>query len=70
MTTNLRLIFGGNGGERIAFSFPFADVDTPAAQVKTLMQMMVTNGDIYANVPRSLTSAEFVINERRPVDIG
>jgi len=70
MTSNLRLVFGGNDSQRISFNFPFADTGASAAQVRNLMQMMVANGDIYANVPQSLTSAEFVINERRPVDIG
>ena len=70
MTRNLRLVFGGLDGERVSFSFPFANADAPAVQVRGLMQAMVANGDIYADVPHSLRSAEFVINERRPVDIG
>ena len=70
MTRNLRLVFGGNGGERVAFNFPFANTGASGAQVKNLMQTMVVNGGIYATVPHSLTSAEFVIRERKPVDIG
>jgi len=70
MTRNLRLVFGGYSGGRVSFNFPFANTGASSAQVKSLMQEIVTNGDIYANVPHSLTSAEFVIRERKPVDIG
>ena len=70
MTSNLRLLFGDYDGKRISFNFPFADTNASAAQVKNLMEMIVDNGDIYADVPESLTRAEFVINEIRPIDIG
>jgi len=70
MTSNLRLVFGGYDGKRILFNFPLADIGASEAQVKNLMETIVYNGDIYADVPESLTRAEFVINEVRPIDIG
>jgi hypothetical protein len=34
------------------------------------MQVIVTNGDIYAEIPQSLSKAEFIINTIMPIDIG
>ena len=69
MATNLKLVFDGNSGKKISFSFPFADAEAYAAQVKTLMQVIVTNGDIYSEVPQSLSKAEFYVSEVTPIDI-
>ena len=70
MATNLRLVFDGNEGKRVSFNFPFANSDAPAAQVRTLMQVIVANGDIYSEVPQALSKAEFFISEVRPIDIS
>ena len=70
MLINLRLAFDGNGGRRVSFNFPHADIDASAAQVKTLMQAIVANGDIYADVPQAPLRAEFFIREVRPIDIS
>jgi len=45
--TNLRLVFRGLGDKRVNFSYPGADSNASAAQVKTLMQIMVANGAIF-----------------------
>ena len=70
MASNLKLVFDGNSGKKVSFNFPFADVTAPAAQVKTLMQIIATNGDIYSEAPQSPLKAEFVINEVRPINIS
>ena len=70
MTTNLKLVFDGSGGSKVSFNYPFADAGASAAQVKTLMQRMVANGDIYAEVPQSPSKADFVINQVLPIDIS
>ena len=70
MTTNLRLIFDGDGGKRVSFNFPFANRDASATQVKSLMQIIVANGDIYSEAPQSLLKAEFAVNEVIPINIS
>jgi len=70
MATNLKLAFGGNDGKKVLFNFPFADSTVPATNVKNLMQVIVANGEIYAEVPKSLSKAEFFVNEVFPVDIS
>ena len=70
MAANLKLVFDGSDGKKVSFSFPHADYDAPASQVKTLMQIIVANGDIYSEVPQSLSKAEFFISEVRPVNIS
>jgi hypothetical protein len=70
MAVNLKLVFGGSGDKKVSFNFPFADSAAPAADVKTLMHSIVDNGDIYAEVPVSLSKAEFVVNTVTPVDLN
>ena len=70
MVTNLMLAFDGNDGKKVSFNFPFADSSASDAQVKTLMQIIVANGDIYATTPQSLSKAEFVVKDVIPVDIS
>ena len=70
MATNLKLAFDGSDGKKISFNFPFAYVGAPASQVKTLMQVIVTNGNIYAEVPQSLSKAEFFVSDVIPIDIS
>ena len=69
MATNLKLVFDGSAGKKVSFNFPHADVSATATQVKTLMQRMVANGDIYAEAPLALSKAEFVVNTVTPVDL-
>ena len=70
MATNLKLAFGGGDSKKISFSFPCANVGAPAVQVKILMQAIVANGDIYAEVPLSFSKAEFYVSDVIPIDIG
>ena len=70
MAINLKLVFDGNDGKKVSFNFPYAKIDASAVQVKSLMQIIVANGDIYAEVPQALSRAEFVINDVQPIDIS
>jgi hypothetical protein len=69
MATNLKLVFVGSGSKKVSFNYPFANVSVSPATVKNLMQVIVAKGDIYAEVPQSLSKAEFVVNEVTPIDI-
>jgi hypothetical protein len=68
--TTLRLVFDGNSGKKVTFAYPCAKSGASAVQVKTLMQVMVANGDIFSEVPRYLSGAEFVSREVTAVDIS
>ena len=70
MATNLKLAFDGSGGKKVSFNFPFADSSASALQVKTLMQLIIANGDIYPEIPLSPSKAEFVVNTVMPIDIS
>ena len=70
MATNLKLVFDGNDGKKVSFNFPYADADASAIQVKALMQIIVANGDIYSEVPQSISKAEFFVSEVRPIDVS
>ena len=68
--TTLRLVFTGSGGKNINFTFPNADKSASATQVKTLMQVMVANGDIYTEVPQLLKGAEFVDRDVTEINVS
>ena len=68
-STTLRLVFLGTGSKKVNFNYPDADSDASASQVKSLMEMIVDNGEIFAEVPITLESATFVTNTSMPVDI-
>jgi len=68
--TNLRLIFTGNADRRVTFNYPNANASVPAAQVRTLMQRIVANNDIFAEQPLAMESATFITTASVPVDIS
>jgi hypothetical protein len=70
MATSLNLKFSAFGGKKISMSFPHADSACGDAQVKTLMQSIVSNNAIYAEAPVALTAAEFVTRTIIPVDLS
>ena len=69
MAAKLKLIFDGDGGKKVSMTFACADVEAGSALVKTLMQEIVANGDIYAETPLAPVSAAFAINTTLPVNI-
>ena len=68
--TNLKLAFKGSGDKKVNFSYPDADGAATATQVKTLMQGMITNKDIFAEQPHTMESATFVTTTYVPVDLN
>jgi hypothetical protein len=68
--TTLRCVFEGNGSRRITMSWRHADPTTPAAQVRTLMQEIVANGDIFSDEPVSIVGAEFVTRQVTQLNVS
>ena len=71
MATSLRCVFraDGNQDRRITVTFNHADITATGAQVKTLMEAMIDNKEIYADEPGSIVGAEFVARAVIPVDV-
>ena len=68
--TNLKLVFTGSFNKKVNFNYPDADGSATATQVKTLMQNIVANKDIFAEQPLALESAAFVTTTSVPVDLS
>jgi hypothetical protein len=70
MTTSLNLKFSASGEKKVSMSYPYADSSCEGAQVKTLMQTIVTNNEIFAEPPLAPTAAEFVTRTVIPVELS
>jgi hypothetical protein len=70
MATSLNLKFNASGGKKVSMTYPYADSTCGDAQVKTLMQSIVTNNAIFAEPPLALAAAEFVTRTVIPVDLS
>ena len=66
----LRLVFGGSNGKKININFNYADTSASAAQVKTLMQVIVACNDVFSEPPLTLTGAEFFMPTTVPINIS
>ena len=70
MAVSLKLVFESGGDKKVSMTFPCAKISASAANVKSLMQEIVGNGDIYAEVPVGLVKAEFAIHTITPIDLS
>jgi hypothetical protein len=70
VATSLKLTFRASGDKEISLTFPYANASAGSAQVKSLMQGIVANGDIYAEPPLALVEAEFINRITTPVNLG
>jgi hypothetical protein len=66
----LNLTFKASGDKEVSFTFPYANASAGSAQVKSLMQGIVANGDIYAEPPLVLVDADFIDRTVTPVDLS
>jgi hypothetical protein len=66
----LKLTFKASGDKEVALTFPYADASASSAQVKSLMQDIVANSDIYAEPPLALLDAKFVNHVNIPIDLS
>ena len=69
MSTRLKLVFAGSGDKNISMVFPWANSAATGLQVKALMQGIIANGDIYADVPTGIVSAELLQSTATPVSL-
>jgi hypothetical protein len=69
MATSLKLVFGAGGGKKVSLTFPYADGAADAEDVKSLMEGIVDNGEIYVEPPLTAVEADFVTHTVTPVDL-
>ena len=60
--TVLKMTFKGAADKKILISLPYAD-ESKGAAVKSLMEGILANKDIFEDKPLSLSKAEFVKTE-------
>ena len=68
--TTLRLVFLASNDKKLTFTYPNADSSASASQVKTLMQVIIANGDIFAEEPLSIVGAEFVARDVTEINVS
>jgi len=69
-STKLSLSFMKSNGDSINFTYSNAKNNVTAANVKSLMEGMVANGDIFEKVPAAIKSATIITTERTAVDLS
>jgi hypothetical protein len=70
MAASLSLKFSASGDKNVSMTYPYVDTACGDAQVKTLMQTIVTNNAIFAEAPLALAEANFVVRSVIPVDLS
>lgn len=69
-TTKLVLSFISSSGDSQSFSYNYAKDEPVDADVKALMEGMITNGDIFENPPAALKSAKVVVTNESAIDLS
>ena len=71
MNTNtiLQLIFSGTAEKKLMMRFSNAKATATAAQVKALMEAIVENGEVYAELPVGLLEANMISTTKTPVSL-
>jgi hypothetical protein len=70
MATSLSLKFNASGEKKVSMTYPYADAACGDTQVKTLMQAIVSNNEIFVEPPLALAAAEFISRTVVPVDLS
>ncbi|MBQ7197075.1 MAG: DUF2922 domain-containing protein [Synergistaceae bacterium] len=68
--SKLSLTFAKENGDSMSINYSYADPNASASNIKTLMQSIVTNGDIFENPPVAIKSAKIVTTEETAIDLS
>ena len=68
--TKLVLAFETSSGSTTSFTFSYAKPSATVAQVKALMNSMITNGATFQNVPVTSKSAKLVTTTEQEYDLS
>ena len=69
-TMTLRTKFKDAGGDNMTINFPYADEDTEDADVKALMNGIITNKALWQKQPTEKVSAEMISTTTVEFDIS
>lgn len=69
-TYRLVMTFKNASGNNVSYSFGYVIPNVEASSVKTLMETMIANGDIYSNPPVSIKSAKIVSTSETSLSIS
>jgi hypothetical protein len=69
MATNLKLAFDADGDKKVILTFPYATATADAEDIKSLMEEIIDNGEIYVDPPLIAVGAEFVVRTVTPIDL-
>ena len=72
MANSMKLVltFKCTDGEKRNFSWNYANELPRTADVKSLAQVMITNGSIFQNVPAEILEAKVVVTTENGIDIN
>ncbi len=72
MASGVKLVlrFKTSNDKNVIFSFNYAKSSATTAQVKNLMNGIITNGSIFTNVPVTAVSATQVVTEENEYDLS
>lgn len=68
--TKLVLGFESNTGNTISITYNYASPSATATAVKALMNGIISNGSIFANVPAAMKSAKTVTTSENVYDLS
>ena len=70
-TTISKLVmeFTGSTGKTVKNSYNYVDEEVEGATVKSVMQGIIANGDIFENVPIAIKSAAVVTTDTTLIDL-
>ena len=68
--TKLVCTFGTSNGGTEIFTFNYADAGATAANIKALMNAIITNGSIFAKVPTVIRDAKTVTTSEHVYDLS
>jgi hypothetical protein len=71
MATSLSLDFLAGEEKNISFTYPYANAGATAvgAKVKTLMETIIDNADIFSEPPVSIKAAQFIDRTVTPISL-
>ena len=69
-TTKLKLAFRKSNGDTMNMSYNYVKPAVTATQVKSLVNTILTNGDIFKNVPAASKSAALVSTTTTEIDLS
>lgn len=69
-STKLKMDFAKSNGDDMSITYNYIKNNVSNANVKALMEGMITNGAIYEKVPAIIKSATIITTEETAVDLS